>query len=203
MFTKKSAIFYGEINVLGKPTSLGWRQVPLPETTSQDTGGASLLYNVSTIFLFTISISTFHIILFNHLPGYLLKFSGKWTASVGEFVLLNFCTGLSVSVHLYLLLGNRQIFPQPLSFYPLCWKTKRKITWKKSLRKIRWKKDLWYTAVSSRNIKREHLNAKMISTLFATNSQFIMTFWIPQQLWGMLVVLGGHSVNIGDGYWWF
>ena len=42
-----------------------------------------------------------------------------------------------------------------------------------------------------------------ISTFFADDSQFIMFFWILQQRWGMLVVLGGHLVNIGDGYRWF
>ena len=41
------------------------------------------------------------------------------------------------------------------------------------------------------------------NTFFADNSQYIMIFWILQQCWGMLVVLGGHPVNIGDGYWWF
>ena len=40
-----------------------------------------------------------------------------------------------------------------------------------------------------------------ISTFFADDSQFIMFFWILQQRWGMLVVLGGHLVKIGDGYW--
>ena len=38
---------------------------------------------------------------------------------------------------------------------------------------------------------------------FADNSQYVMIFWILQQRWGRLVVLGGHLVNIGDGYWWF
>ena len=30
-----------------------------------------------------------------------------------------------------------------------------------------------------------------------------MIFSILHQRGGMLVVLGGHLVNIGDGYWWF
>ena len=38
---------------------------------------------------------------------------------------------------------------------------------------------------------------------FAENSQYITIFWSLQQRWGMLVVLGDHFVNIGDGYWWF
>ena len=38
---------------------------------------------------------------------------------------------------------------------------------------------------------------------FANNSQYIMIFSILQQRGDMLVVLGGHLVNIGDGYWWF
>ena len=41
------------------------------------------------------------------------------------------------------------------------------------------------------------------NTFFANNSQYIMIFLILQQRGGMLVVLGGHLVNIGDGYWWF
>ena len=41
------------------------------------------------------------------------------------------------------------------------------------------------------------------NTFFANNSQYIMIFSILQQRRGMLVVLGGHLVNIGDGYWWF
>ena len=44
---------------------------------------------------------------------------------------------------------------------------------------------------------------KRFQHFFADNSQYIMIFWILQQCWGMLVVLGGHLVNIGDGYWWF
>ena len=44
---------------------------------------------------------------------------------------------------------------------------------------------------------------KRFQHFFADNSQYIMIFWILQQCWGMLVVLGGHPVNIGDGYWWF
>ena len=52
------------------------------------------------------------------------------------------------------------------------------------------------TAVSSRNIKREHLNGKMISTLFfAYNSQNIMIFSTLQQCLGILVVLGGPPVK--------
>ena len=60
------------------------------------------------------------------------------------------------------------------------------------------------TAVSPKNIKGEHFNGEnYFNTFFPYNSQFIMIFWIPQQPWGTLVVLGGHPVNIGDGYWWF
>ena len=39
------------------------------------------------------------------------------------------------------------------------------------------------------------------NTFFAYNSQYIMIFWTLQQRWGMLVVFGGHPVNIGNGYW--
>ena len=39
------------------------------------------------------------------------------------------------------------------------------------------------------------------NTFFAYTSQYIMIFWTPQQCWGMFLVLGGHPVNIGDGYW--
>ena len=39
------------------------------------------------------------------------------------------------------------------------------------------------------------------NTFFAVNSHYIMIFWILQQRWDMLVLLGGHLVNIGDGYW--
>ena len=42
---------------------------------------------------------------------------------------------------------------------------------------------------------------KRFQPFFADNSQYIMIFWIPQQRQDMLVVLGGHLVNIGDGYW--
>ena len=41
------------------------------------------------------------------------------------------------------------------------------------------------------------------NTFSAYNSQYIMIFWILQQCWGMLVVLSGHPVNVGVGYWWF
>ena len=44
---------------------------------------------------------------------------------------------------------------------------------------------------------------KDFNTFFADNSQYVMIFWILQQRWGRLVVLGGHLVNIGDGYCWF
>ena len=44
---------------------------------------------------------------------------------------------------------------------------------------------------------------KQFQHFFADNSQYIIIFWILQQRWGMLVVLGGHPVNIGNGYWWF
>ena len=56
---------------------------------------------------------------------------------------LIFAPWYCVFVHLYLLLGNQQIFPQPLSSSPRCWKTKRKITWKKSLKNML--KVLWWT----------------------------------------------------------
>ena len=36
------------------------------------------------------------------------------------------------------------------------------------------------------------------NTFFANDSQYIMIF---SQRGGMLVVLGGHLVNIGDVYW--
>ena len=39
------------------------------------------------------------------------------------------------------------------------------------------------------------------NTLFPDNSQYIMIFWILQPRWVMLLVLGGHLVTIGDGYW--
>ena len=39
---------------------------------------------------------------------------------------------------------------------------------------------------------------KQFQHFFADNSSYIMIFWILQQRWGMLVVLGGHPVNIGD-----
>ena len=55
-----------------------------------------------------------------------------------------------------------------------------------------------------REIYNESISmGKWFQHFFATNSQYIMIFWIPQQRWGMLVVLGGHPVNIGDSYWWF
>ena len=41
---------------------------------------------------------------------------------------------------------------------------------------------------------------KRFQHFFAVNSH-IMIFWILQQGWDMLVLLGGHLVNIGDGYW--
>ena len=44
---------------------------------------------------------------------------------------------------------------------------------------------------------------KRFQHFFANNSQYIIIFLILQQRGGMLVVLGGHLVNIGDGYWWF
>ena len=44
---------------------------------------------------------------------------------------------------------------------------------------------------------------KLFQHFVADDSQYIMIFWILQQRGGMLVVLGGHLVNIGDGYWWF
>ena len=42
---------------------------------------------------------------------------------------------------------------------------------------------------------------KRFQHFFAVNSHYIMIFWILQQRWDMLVLLGGHLVNIGDGYW--
>ena len=41
---------------------------------------------------------------------------------------------------------------------------------------------------------------KRFQHFFADNSQYIMIFLILQQRWGMLLVLGGHPVAIGDGY---
>ena len=42
---------------------------------------------------------------------------------------------------------------------------------------------------------------KQSQHFFADTNQYIMIFWILQQCWSMLVVLGGQQVDIGDGYW--
>ena len=60
------------------------------------------------------------------------------------------------------------------------------------------------TQLFRREIYNESISmGKWFQHFFANNSQYIMIFWTLQQRWGMLVVLGSHPVNIGNGYWWF
>ena len=70
------------------------------------------------------------------------------------------------------------------------------------------KKKVWVILSFPQLFRREIYNkstsmGKWFQHFFAYNSQYIMISWILQQCWGMLVILGDHPVNIGDGYWWF